>query len=89
MAKKSKTNNNFKEQESRYLGQDPYINHLEGDKHSVSQMRWKPFEIDKDVEKSKRMKPEKIFENYNSNKKSTNKKRKKEKSRYTPTCSSR
>ena len=77
MAKKSKNKNNFKEQESKYLGQDRYINHLEGDRHSESQMRGKPFEIDKDVEKSKRMKPEKIFENYSRKNSTKTKKRKK------------
>jgi len=63
------------EQESKYLG---HQHHLEGDDFSVSQMRGKTFEIDKDVEKSKRMNPSKIFQNYNSkNKKGTKRKKKK------------
>ena len=72
---KTKGESKMKQQESKYLG---HQHHLEGDDFSVSQMRGKTFEVDKDVEKSKRMNPKDIFQNYNSkNKKGTKRKKKK------------
>ena len=73
MAKKKKSKTKG-EQESKYLG---WQHHLEGDDFSVSQMRGKTFEVDKDVEKSKRMNPKDIFQNYNSKNKKTKRKKKK------------
>lgn len=45
----------------------------------VSQMNGKDFEVDKDVERSKRIDPSKVFQNYNSTKTKQDKKKKKKK----------
>jgi hypothetical protein len=57
-------------------------NYLEQEELSglyVSQMNGDDFEVDKDVEKSKRIDPNKVFQNYNSTKREQDKKKNKKK----------
>ena len=77
-----------KELEQSYYTQCYYTKHRDAHIHHdhkkedqgmyISEMNGKEFEVDKDVKRSKKIKPSKIFQNYSNNKRVTSKKKKKE-----------